>query len=114
MGKKSKLARVLAALEGLRVAQEPPVLRPCLVDSDPAVFHQYVEADQALLRINVFCKPAEQAAIVRRFREEGVYDQTCCSVEVVRNVAALVEYPDGSMGRVDPVKLTFLDGKTNT
>lgn len=112
MCKKSKLAKVLECLEGLRFEVEPQaVMRPCLVDSDPAVFHRYVEADQALLRINVFCKPAEQAALVRRFRDEGVYDQTSCSVEVVRNVAALVEYPDGSMGRVDPVKLTFLDGK---
>lgn len=84
--------------------------RPCLADDKPATFHRWVDDDQAMLRINTFCRPEDQELIVRRFREEGVLDTTA-SVEKLRTCLALVEYADGSVGRVKPELIQFLDRK---
>lgn len=109
MGQKTKklLERILRCLEQDRPGQ----LRPCDVDGKAAMFHRFVDDDRALLRINKFCKPAEQEALVRYFREQGVYNDDACSTEILRSTMALVEYADGSLGKVDPEKVTFLDNE---
>lgn len=58
-----------------------PDLRPCLVDDKPATFHRWVE--------------------------EGL--MWAEKLETVRTCLALVEYPDGSVGKVKPELITFLD-----
>lgn len=85
-------------------------LRPCLADDKPATFHRWVEEDKALLRIDALMRVKDQQEVVRRFREEGVTD---CSakIEKLRTCFALVEYPDGSVGKVNPELIQFLDRK---
>ena len=61
------------------------------------------EADCLLLRGSHCC-------LLRRFRENGVVP-VGCSAEITRHSFALVEYPDGSVGKVDPALVHFLDGK---
>ena len=85
-----------------------PELRPCEVDGKPALFHRFIEEDKALLRINTYCRPDEQQILVRCFHDEGVCSNIC-STEIIRNTWALVEYSDGSVGKVDPALVTFLD-----
>lgn len=58
-------------------------IRPCLADDKPAMFHRWVEESG-----NVIC-----ADYIRRTRE----------------TFALVEYPDGSVGKVKPELIMFLD-----
>jgi hypothetical protein len=60
------------------------------------------------LRVNCFVTLDERESIVRRFEKDG-FVPTGCSVEIVRKTLALVEYPDGSVGKVDPSLVTFLD-----
>ena len=90
----------------------PPLLtvrpRTCLADGEPAIFHRWAEEDKGLLKINAFTMPDEQAALHRRFTDTGVVPN-CCSVETLRNCFALVEYPDGSVGRVKPELIRFTD-----
>ncbi len=117
MGKKTKklLERLLRCAE--QRDTDHGLLRPCLIDLHPdmvedvkpALFHRYVDDDRALLRINTFCKPAEQEAMVRDFRERGVYSAQSCSTEIIRKTWALIEYPDGSIGKVEPESVHFLD-----
>lgn len=83
-------------------------LRPCTADDKPAVFHRWVDADSSLLRINTFVHPEEGAIISRHFRDTGIVPYGC-SVEVVRAAFALVEYPDGSVEKVKPELIQFLD-----
>jgi hypothetical protein len=85
-----------------------PVLRPCLADGKPATFHRWVEEDKALLRIHALCHPEHQKQSVHRFHVEGVTDDSS-SIEKLRVTYALVEYPDGSVGRVKPELIQFLD-----
>ena len=82
--------------------------RPCLADEKPATFHRFIEENRALFRINCFVPERADRALVRRFNEEGVIPPGC-STEILRETLALVEYPDGSLGRVDPVKVCFTD-----
>lgn len=87
-----------------------PDLRPCLVDGKPATFHRWVEEDKALLRIHAMVRPEDQLKIVRRFREEGVTGPES-DVDMTRICFALVEYPDGSVGKVAPELIQFLGRK---
>lgn len=85
-----------------------PDLRPCLADGKPATFHRWVEEEQALLHISAFMRPRDQQLIIRRFREEGVTDGYA-NMEKLRTCFALVEYADGSVGKVKPELIQFLD-----
>lgn len=70
--------------EGLRSGLD---LRPRLADGKPATFHRWVE--EATERLNM----------------------SACTLERNHTVSALVEYPDGSVGRVKPELIEFLDRK---
>ena len=82
--------------------------RPCEVDGMSCLFHRFVDEDRALLKINAYLMPHEQREIVAEFKVAGIVPR-CCSTEVLRSTFALVEYPDGSLGKVDPVKVCFTD-----
>ena len=82
--------------------------RPCLVDGKPATFHRWVEEETALLKVNAFLKHEDLGRVVRRFREEGVLDGASV-LEKLRTCFALVEHPDGSVGKVKPELIQFLD-----
>ena len=84
--------------------------RLCLVDGKPAVFHRWVDEDKGLLKINTFVRTAEAETLNRTFHEYGIIPD-CCSMEKLRTTLALVEYPDGSVGKVKPELIQFLDRK---
>ena len=106
------------AKSGFRVPEDgftpkfntPPaeVMRPCLVDGKPAMFLRWADEDRAFIRMNLLIPDAEQRSIWREFQRTG-YVPSGCSTEVQRVTVALVEYPDGSLGKVDPVKVCFTD-----
>ena len=87
-----------------------PRLRPCLADGKPATFHRWADEDKGVLKINAFTTPSEQEVLHRRFMDCGIIPN-CCSIEPLRTCFALVEYADGSVGRVKPELIQFLDGK---
>jgi hypothetical protein len=83
-------------------------LRPCLADDKPAVFHRWVDEDKGLLQINAFVRPQDREIMHRLFQDQGVVP-SCGNVEKLRVTFALVEYPDGSVGKVTPELIQFLD-----
>lgn len=112
MGKKTNklLDRILACLED-RFGDWAPgrPTRPCLVDDKPAVFHRFVEEDRALLQFDRFCKAEAMEAIVQVFKDSGVYCGKTCSTKILHSTLALVEFPDGSLKKVDLEHVTFLN-----
>lgn len=82
--------------------------RLCEVDGRPALFLRWVDEDKALLKFDCFLPEEQYRVVFQVFREKGVV-QKGCSIEKVRSTFALVEYRDGSVGKVDPVLITFLD-----
>lgn len=82
--------------------------RPCEVDGRPALFHRWVEEDRALLKFDGFVPRPGQQYIHHRFLEECVVPPVC-HVDVLRETFALVEYRDGTIAKVDPLLLRFVD-----
>ena len=109
--KKNKLLdRILVCLEDCFGDWSPGrPTRPCLVDEMPAVFHRFVEEDRALLQVDRFCRAEDMDAMVRVFKDSGVYSGKLCSTKILHSTLALVEFPDGSLKKVDPELVTFLN-----
>lgn len=80
--------------------------RPCTVDDRPALLHRWMEEDRALLQIEYHVPADVREAISRRFRSDGIVPPGC-SVKVIRNTLALVEYRDGTIDKVDPERIRF-------
>lgn len=81
--------------------------RPCEVDGRPALFHRWIEEDRAVLRVEVLIREPEQTEIHRRFRDCGMVPPGC-TVDVLRETFALVEYRDGTIAKVKPELVRFL------
>lgn len=93
-----------------KYAKAEPELRPCLVDGKPATFHRWVEEDKAMLQLGALMKREDVERAVREFNKLGVVDASS-AIRVLRICFALVEYPDGSVGKVKPELIQFLDRK---
>lgn len=112
MGKKTNklLDRILSFLEDHFDVWAPgQPTRPCLVDEKPAVFHRFVDEDRALLQVDRFCRAEDMDAMVRVFKDSGVYSGKFCSTKILHSTLALVEFPDGSLKKVDPELVTLLN-----
>lgn len=86
----------------------PP--RVCEVGGKTCLFHRWIDEDKALLKINCFVSAYEQERLLRNFREDAVMPMGT-SAEIVRHTYALVEFPDGSVGKVEPECVCFMDRK---
>ena len=106
--KKKPFGKLELGLEVKRCSECHKNDRLCMADGKPATFHRWVEEDLAILKIHPFMRKEDQENIVRRFREEGVIDNSA-TIKRLRNCFALIEYQDGSMGKVKPELLQFID-----
>ena len=87
--------------------------RPCKVNGRPALFHRWVEEDNAMLKINTYTTPEESAQLAKAFKRDWVCVPGC-STEVIRRTFALVEYQDGTVDMVDPLFIQFSDKEGTT
>lgn len=108
--KKKPAWKIQLGMDVKRCAECNKYERPCLADGTPATFHRWVEEESALLQIDACLPLRDQQKIVHRFREEKVLDPFS-KIEKLRTCFALVEYPDGSVGKVKPELIQFLDRK---
>lgn len=85
-------------------------LRVCKVDGTLALFHRWIDEDETVLKINNYLLVSDQDAqkIYMRFKETNVATREC-DVNVMRRTFALVEYEDGSVSKVDPEKVKFIN-----
>lgn len=107
--KKKKLAHQLTVGLRTQLCKECTDLqrRLCEVDGRSALFHRWIEEDRALLRFDSYRPIAAEKAIIHRFHDRGVVEPGC-SVDVVRETFALVEYRDGTIAKVDPLLVRFV------
>lgn len=83
--------------------------RPCEVDGSKAWYHGLVHADQAILKADAYEGQADAyAACHREFNVSGKIPMYC-DVVVTRKTYAMVEYLDGSVAKVDPEQVHFID-----
>lgn len=82
--------------------------RPCEVDGRPALFHRWIEEDQVLLKLGAITRPEGYKAALRLYHEDNIV-LPGYGTEVVTNTLALVEYRDGTIDKVDPLRIRFTD-----
>ena len=82
--------------------------RPCTVDGRPALFHRWIEEERVLLKVNAFTTPEDQQRLLYKFREMSLVAPEC-STEVLHSVLALVEYRDGTVAKVKPERVRFVE-----
>lgn len=97
-------------LMGFRDGRLCPFGRPCEVDGKPCLFHRWVDEDKAVLEIGPLVKQDTLDVWRRAFDEFGDVPPHS-TVKILRHTYALVEYPDGSVGKVEPELVQFLDRK---
>lgn len=106
--KKKPAWKLQLGLDVKRCAECGKLDRLCLADGKPATFHRWVRWEEERVLLDYLIKPEGRAEILRAYLETGVLD-AAGHIEKVLQIAALVEYPDGSVGRVKPELITFLD-----
>ena len=83
--------------------------RPCEVDGRPALFHRWIEEDIVLLRHDTFASTDDYRHYMERyFFEKGV----ClpgCSFDIISETFALVEYKNGTVAKVKPEQIRFVE-----
>lgn len=82
--------------------------RPCEVDGVPALFHRWVEEDSVLLNIDRLCTPEDRLRLSHEYLRDRVVPAGCTSA-VLHHTFALVEYRDGTIGKVAPESVRFVD-----
>ena len=60
------------------------------------------------LNCNIVMGSSQVDRLIRDFEERRIVSN-CCSLEKLRHAWALVEFPDGSVKKVEPEKVRFLD-----
>lgn len=86
-----------------------PQGRVCEADGRPAIFHRWIEEDEAVLEFNgCMMRRDDTIARVQDFKEHR-FISPGCTAKVLRVTLAMVEYEDGSVGKVEPEKLKFTD-----
>lgn len=106
--KERKAFKLALGLELKRCAECSAHVRPCLASGKPAVFHRWVEDDQGRLQFESMLSNSDARALALVYRTEG-FIPAGCGVEILRRTLALVEYPDGSVGKVNPELIDFQD-----
>lgn len=82
--------------------------RLCEVDGQPALFHRWVEEVSALLKVDFLGSWSEVEILNKRFKADGIVPPGC-STDLVRSTFALVEYRDGTVAKVRPESIRFVD-----
>lgn len=75
--------------------------RPCEVDGRPALFHRWIEDWWELMKINAYTSPEDRARL-------GGYS---FGSDGFAKTFALVEYKDGTVATVDPLRVRFINNE---
>lgn len=84
--------------------------RPCIVKGKKeALFHRWAFDEKPLIHFKVFMKPEMMEKYTKVIKEKDIYPHYA-SIVPVKTTMGLVEYRDGSVDKVDPEDIRFLDG----
>ena len=84
---------------------------PCIVNGVRCRFHRFVDNDCVMVRVNAFVSDDELDKMRKKFRSDLVMPEGGTDPKILRKTWALVEYPDGSLRRVDPEEVRFVRGE---
>lgn len=82
--------------------------RPCEVDGSKAWYHGLIHCDRTVVRMNGIFSSDRYAELERALQYKQVFPSNC-QMHVERRTYAMVEYLDGSVSKVDPEQVHFID-----
>lgn len=82
--------------------------RPCEVDGSKAWYHGLVHCDRTVVRMDGRLSSIRSSIIERKLQHQQVFPGDC-QMHVERRTYAMVEYLDGSVAKVDPEQVQFID-----
>ncbi len=82
--------------------------RPCEVDGSKAWYHGLVHCDRTVVRMDGIFPEDKRVEIERAIQHRQVFPSNW-HTHVERRTYAMVEYLDGSVSKVDPEKVHFID-----
>ena len=83
--------------------------RPCEVDGSKAWYHGLVHADRTMIRLEGNQHTRQELEESVRAIRLGYVLPSDCQMHVERRTYAMVEYLDGSVEKVDPEQVHFID-----
>ncbi len=97
-----------------RIVAEQNEYRPCEVLGVKALFHRYIEDTKILIKSQVVTPARIDTEMGQRclkmIREDSIIPRGF-DIEKLSNTLALVEFEDGTVQKVDPTVVKFLDTK---
>ena len=82
--------------------------RPCEVDGRPALLHRWIEEEDALLKMPRGMSEETYEDILQLYYDRKII-LSACEVTTTRHTRALVEYRDGTIAKVDPERIRFVE-----
>lgn len=82
--------------------------RPCEVDGSKAWYHGLIHCDRTVVRMDGIFSSDKYAELEWAMQSRQVFPGNC-HVHVERRTYAMVEYLDGSVAKVDPEQVYFID-----
>ena len=103
----------MSRLDGA-ITIETAKYRPCLVYGDrEALFHRWVEADKVIFKIDRGFKEGSLKDLLNRittmYKEHNAIYSPYVKIEKIKIFYGIVENGDGSIEKVDPANIKFLD-----
>lgn len=84
--------------------------RQCMVNQKKAFFHKWIEEEALVYHFDTHMESSQIINIAKKFREDNIVPPYI-KTTTIKTLYALVEFEDGSIGKVKPEDLYFLDGK---
>ena len=97
-----------------RIVAEQNEYRPCEVLGVKALFHRYIEDTKCLIKSQLLTPARLEADMGKKCLEMIHRDDIIprgFDIEKLSNTLALVEFEDGTVHKVDPTVVKFLDTK---
>ena len=103
----------MSGLDGM-ITIETAKYRPCLVYGyREALFHRWVEADKVIFKIDRGFKEGSLKDLLNRittmYKEHNAIYSPYVKIEKIKIFYGIVENGDGSIEKVDPENIKFLD-----
>ena len=85
-------------------------MRPCIIEGEYAIFYGWFETEDVYYtpRKDVTLRTDQIERMVENIKRTGVIPQTLL-MKKVKTVKGLVNFMNGSVGYVEPEKITFID-----
>ena len=98
----------MSGLDGM-ITIETAEYRPCLVYGDrEALFHKWVEADSIGIKFHTQFSYDERKTLAKDIIKTNIYPYYT-NPFIIKQIAGLIEYHDGTIDMVEPKDIRFLD-----